>query len=73
MNTVTGNFGSVTAPHWCSARADAIVGRATRGDGLLGYGVISARESLSPPSAADQRAHQADTRSRAPTGIYYGE
>ena len=25
-------------------RADAIVGRATRGDGLLGYGVISARQ-----------------------------
>lgn len=42
--------------------ADAIVGRTIRGDGLVGHGVISAQESLTPPSALTPQPRNIEVR-----------
>jgi hypothetical protein len=38
--------------------ADAIVGKTARGEGLVGYGVISCRESPPPLNPDDRAAHR---------------
>jgi hypothetical protein len=38
--------------------SDAIIGKTTRGEGLVGYGVISCRESPPSPSPDDSAAHR---------------
>jgi hypothetical protein len=47
--------------------ADAIAGKTIRGEGLVGYGVISCQESPPPPSADDRAAHRARADPASPS------
>jgi hypothetical protein len=47
--------------------ADAIVGETIRGEGLVGYGVISCQEPPPLPSVNDRAAHRARTDPASPS------